>query len=238
MWFDTFSAHCVKEFPREACGLLVDGNFIPCPNTHEEPTKHFRIDPLHYAKASAMGKVEAILHSHPYNKFNPPRWPAEWPTTADMNGYFSTAVPWGIVACDGEGITQPVWLKDEPEPLVGREFIHGINDCYSLIRDWFRLERGIVLKDFARGMEWWLNSANLYEDNFQAAGFSEVDQAEATIGDVVLIKYMSPVINHGGVITGTNELLHHQFHRLSGHDRLDKWSRKIEKVVRFTGETA
>ena len=229
-----FTKHVLQDYPREACGLLVDDLYIPCPNSSPDPYKHFRIDPLHYVKASALGTVKAVLHSHPYDKFRSPQWPKEWPSGPDMECWMKSDVPWGIVSTDGEGISQPVWLDNSViPPLEGREFIHGINDCYSLIRDWFKINKNITLPNFARGIEWWLAGKNLYDENFEQVGFYEIPIEEATIGDCVMMKAASPVTNHAAVIVGTNQIMHHLFNRLSGVDSLSKWNRCIVRAVRY-----
>lgn len=232
-----FELECVKQFPREACGFIIDDEFVPVPNSAEEPTQTFRIDPVHQVKASAMGAIQAVLHSHPYNKFNMPKWPVEWPTTPDMASWMKGNIPWGISATCGEGISQPVWLDESYiAPLEGREFIHGINDCYSLIRDWYRINKQVVLPNFARGTEWWYAGKNLYDDHFEEAGFYTIPLEQAEIGDVILMQAASPVTNHGAIVVGPNQILHHLFNRLSGVDSLKKWDRCIVRAIRYKGQ--
>ncbi|MBT0593344.1 Mov34/MPN/PAD-1 family protein, partial [Escherichia coli] len=40
-------AHALDESPRECCGFVIQSGrrqrYIPVPNTHENPTEHFRI---------------------------------------------------------------------------------------------------------------------------------------------------------------------------------------------------
>jgi cell wall-associated NlpC family hydrolase len=232
-----FTQHVLKDFPSEACGLIVDGNYTPCPNSAPDPSSDFVINPVHYVKASALGTVEAVLHSHPYDKNFDHRWPKEWPSTPDMQSWMKGTVPWGIAATCGEGLTQLVWLDEaNPQPLMEREFIHGINDCYSLIRDWYRINKDITLPNFARGIEWWYAGQNLYEENFEKAGFYEINLEEATVGDCVMMKAAAPVTNHAAVIVGPNQILHHLFNRLSGIDSLSKWNRCIVRAVRYGGQ--
>lgn len=230
-----FERHVLACYPEEACGLVINDEFVPTPNSSPTPLTNFRIDPLHLVKATSLGKVQAVLHSHPYRLQNAPKHPAEWPSSWDMTSWMANSTPWGIVATDGEGISQPVWLDEaNPEPLVGREFIHGINDCYSLVRDWFRQERNITLKNFARGMDWWDSGEDLYDQNFSLAGFVSIPFEDVQVGDCVLFKVRSPVTNHAAVVTGTNQILHHLFHRASGHDTLAKWARVINRAVRYS----
>lgn len=230
-----FEADVLKRYPEEACGFIIKGRYVPMKNVAEDPLTTFRIDPKEYVKAAKRG-IAAVMHSHPYSMEFSTTYPPQWPSTADMKGWLNHGVPWGICATNGEGITEIVWLDDaHPAPLVGREFIHGVNDCYSVIRDWFRMERGIVLPNFARGMEWWERGEDLYDQNFEAAGFKTIPFEEASVGDCVLFRVASPVTNHAAVITGENEILHHLFHRQSGHDTLSKWTRVINRAVRYVG---
>jgi len=60
-----FEAHARQQYPREACGVVVDGKYWRCRNIADEPTQDFVLDPWDYAVASFYGKVEAIVHSHP-----------------------------------------------------------------------------------------------------------------------------------------------------------------------------
>lgn len=231
-----FTAHVIQEHPREACGFIVDGNYIPVPNSSQTPLVSFRVDPIHYIKTAALGEIQALLHSHPYLPGTHSQWPMEWPSTGDMETWLKGTIPWGICASDGEGITQLVWLDEEhPEPLIGREFVHGINDCFSIIRDWYKINRSTVIPNYARGMDWWFSGKNLYEDNFEKAGFVEIDRSDIQIGDVVLIRVAAPVVNHAAIVTGENEITHHLHKRLSGVDSLAKWNKTIVRAVRFKG---
>ena len=37
-------------------------------------------------------------------------------------------------------------------PLLGREWVWGVTDCWSLVVDWYKEEKGIKLKDYQRNM--------------------------------------------------------------------------------------
>lgn len=230
---EAFRNHVLEVYPEEACGLVVGGRYIKCDNVAENKLTNFKIDPLKIIKYS--GKIQAVLHSHPYKLGAPQKWDPVWPTTADMRNWMQDSIPWGIVSTDGEGISQFVWMDDSTwEPLEGREFIHGVHDCYSIVRDYFR-EKGITLPNYARGVEWWDKGQDLYSENFQKAGFVEIKKEEATVGDCCLFQVRSPVINHAAVITGEDEIIHHMFHRLSHKDSMARWERQIVKYVRYQG---
>lgn len=233
----SFQEHALQVYPNEAVGFVINDEFVPVSNTADDPLTTFRVDPNDHFKCANLGEIQALLHTHPYDKFNAPKWPPEWPTTVDMEGWLQGTIPWGIAATEGEGLTQLVWLDDtDIQPLEGREFIHGINDCYSLIRDWFRVNKQVTIPNFARGMEWWYSGRNLYDENFEAVGFVPIPLEQATIGDCVMMKTASKVTNHAAVIVGNNEILHHLFNRLSGVDSLAKWNRCIVRAVRYVGK--
>jgi proteasome lid subunit RPN8/RPN11 len=233
---DAFSAHAVKQFPEEACGVLVDDKYIPCTNAAHEPRFDFKISSQELAEIKVKyGKVQAVLHSHPYHgtaQDHPPEWPSEH----DLDSWIKSKKPWGIAATDGQGISRMVWLDDKnPEPLIGREFIWGKNDCYSLIRDWFKLERNVTLPNFPRAWKFWEHRIALYDDNFAKAGFVEIKPDEVQVGDCCFMRLHGQFAGHAAVITGPDQILHHTVHRLSGYDSLHRWMRNITRFVRYEG---
>ena len=47
-------------------------------------------------------------------------------------------------------------------PLLGRQWVWGITDCWSLVRDYYKQERGIELKDYERP----ITPETVYERSF------------------------------------------------------------------------
>lgn len=195
-------AHALREDPNEACGYVVHGRYVPVDNVHEDPKFFFRVRPevdLTMRKAGAT----TFVHSHPGGPFGPSR--------ADMEKQIKARMPWtlcattpdkrGFVASWGEGV--PV------APLIGRPFIHGIWDCYGLIRDWYKLERKIVLGEMPRDHLWWHRGQDLYVENFEKFGFRKVPLVEARRGDCFIVKVESTTYNHAGVYLGEGLILHH-----------------------------
>ncbi len=233
-----FEKHVLKDYPKEACGLVVDGKYHPCENLHPEPTKHFRI-----SSEKLLLRPSAVLHSHPYRSLDrhTDGYRPEFPSASDIDHFNQTAVPWGIVATDGSGLSEMVWLDDnERPPLHGRLFIWGTQDCYSLVRDWFWQVKGINLYNVPREWGWWLkkDQPQLFEEYFAKAGFEIVPAPQVTIGDVALMRlgarHSPEVINHCGVISGTNELFHQGFGAwFSRPCRQDHWSKSIAKYIRY-----
>ncbi|MGO0792776.1 C40 family peptidase [Herbaspirillum seropedicae] len=139
-------AHAVAEYPRECCGLVVvdhggDEIYFPCRNVappgksgRDRRNDHFVLSKADQGAALDCGEVVAVVHSHP-------DWPAA-PTQGDLVSCEESALPWHIVrvdGADGEVVTAElvtVHPSGYRAPLLGREFFHGVLDCYALIRDW------------------------------------------------------------------------------------------------------
>jgi proteasome lid subunit RPN8/RPN11 len=204
-------AHAVAEYPRECCGLVVVRDrreiYRPCRNM-AAGTGHFILDPEDYAAAEEAGRITALVHSHP----DMPAAPSE----ADRVACEASALPWFIVAVakdDGGAVVTGEVVGFAPEgyvaPLLGRPFAHGVLDCYSLVRDWYARERGIVLPDFHREDGWWEagKSSDLYMDHYAEAGFRPLVNGEQIgPGDVVLMQIRSERANHAGVFIGAQAL--------------------------------
>lgn len=222
-WQADAEAHAKREYPRESCGLIVVDRgrerYIPCRNL-ASGTEHFILDPLDYALAEERGQIVGIVHSHPDASANP--------SEADRVACEASKLPWHIV-----GWPTAVWRNLEPSgysaPLIGREFSHGVLDCYALIRDFYSQELSILLPDFDRRDDWWRNGENLYVDNFAKAGFSRVESPKQN--DVILMQILSPVANHGGVFFEDNTILHHLHGRLSSRDVYGGYFRMVTTHV-------
>ncbi|MCX8016421.1 MAG: C40 family peptidase [Rhodocyclaceae bacterium] len=212
-------AHAAREAPRECCGLAVVRRgrlkYWPCRNIAGEA--EFAIHPEDQAAAEDAGEVVAICHSHVYL---PPQ-----PSEADRVMCETTGLPWLIVS-------HPTgdWQMLEPcgyrAPLIGRPFVHGVLDCYALVRDYYAI-LGVALRDYPREDDWWIKGGNLYLEHFAAEGFVEIPLAGLRPHDAVLMQVASPVPNHAGVIDADGYLLHHCHGRLSSRDVYGGYWRKV-----------
>ncbi len=235
-------SHAEAEFPRESCGLLLEGaagaEYQACPNAAASPETAFRIDPR--ALAAAGERLLAVVHSHP-----PPAPPC--PSAADMRQQIAMALPWHIVPVgEGGDAAEPFAFGDQARatdrPYVGRGYRHGVDDCYSIVRDWYARERGLVLADQPREWAWWADDGHpdLYERGFAAAGFVEVSPAEAAVGDALLIAFGArAAVSHAGVIVEPGVMLHHPSgagphdpNRLSRRDPIARWQGHVRRVLR------
>jgi cell wall-associated NlpC family hydrolase len=221
-----FAAHARSEYPREACGLIVDGELKLVANVHDDPFHHFELEWGSYATFSTHGKIQAVLHSHTNGK--------DFPSKHDMEQQIAMMVPWGIISLNSHETFPVFWFGDQvPIPVLSnRPFRHGVTDCYGLVRDWYRLNRGITLKNQPRDNEWWTGGQNLIMECFADGGFKEVEQANE-IGDVVIGQILSRVPNHLGVHVGNGEMIHHLTARPSRIEQIGIWRKFITGYLRY-----
>lgn len=204
-------AHAREAWPEECCGLVAGDAYHRCRNIAAEPRHNFEIAPSDYLVATQVhGPIQAVVHSHPESE-------GAFPSRLDMEGQMQTGVPWGIVSVNAQAAYDLFWWGDgvPVPPLVGRQFRHGVTDCYSLIRDWFRLERGILLPEFPREDGWWRKGGNDYVEGFGRAGFTCYATGMAgkdlvQPGDVILFSLENDTPpHHGAVYLGRGLILHH-----------------------------
>jgi proteasome lid subunit RPN8/RPN11 len=234
--------HAAAEYPRECCGLVVvfkgRERYWPCRNTAAKPGDQFRMHREDWPSAEDAGEIVALVHSHPDDSAKP--------SDADLVQCEASGVPWYIVAVHkGEPLDV---RRFEPSgylaPRVGRQVHHGILDSYTMVRDWYAREAGIVLPDFERQDDWWNDgTSSLYLDHFREAGCEIVtanirEHSEPLRrGDIILMQIRSgnDVPNHAGIFLGEgrNWFLHHLHGRLSSRDVFGgMWAECTRMVVR------
>ncbi|MDN5543045.1 MAG: C40 family peptidase, partial [Acinetobacter sp.] len=201
----------------------------------------FEIHHEDLTKAEDLGEIQAYVHSHPNASARA--------SDIDLIQIELHQKPWVICAYpDLEfQMYEPCGYK---APLVGRNYIHGIQDCYSIVRDFYERELGITLIDFERKDAWWESKENksLYLDGFGEAGFVEVGDMQ--YGDVLLCRVgRTEHVNHAVIwlgdqtelkseqtesCVGSSIILHHPYGRKSVREVFgSQWQERVAKVVRY-----
>lgn len=246
------AAYFQSVLPDEGVGFVTAGGFVPVPNIADGPTNAFAVDDTLWVQHAP---VLAVLHSHTNGHTAP--------SAADLRSQKASAVPWGIICVSAEHSGDPIWFGDEVaiSPLFGREFIHGVHDCYSLVRDAFRLgDVGlralpdplqriydwpfppVALLDLPRDDGWWNHGENIYEEHFAEAGFeiAQIDRhtlSSLRVGDCFLHKLHSKVANHAGVYVGDGLILHHVTGYTSHRSPANLWGAQAYLWLRYVGPT-
>lgn len=233
-------AHAAECFPAECCGLIVNNTYVSCRNIAKHADQ-FEIHHKDLARAEDAGEIQAFVHSHPNASARA--------SELDLLQIELHQKPWVICAYpDIEfQVYEPCGYK---APLVGRNYIHGIQDCYSIVRDFYERELGINLIDFEREDAWWEHkeSKSLYLDGFGEAGFIEVNDLQ--YGDVMLCRVgRTEHVNHAIIwlgdqtalkseqteaCVGSSIILHHPYGRKSTREVFGhQWQERVVKVVRY-----
>lgn len=61
---DKIIKHAEQDYPREACGFVLENDIFECPNLFKKDHNQFEISPFHYLRAKELG-AWAVYHSHP-----------------------------------------------------------------------------------------------------------------------------------------------------------------------------
>lgn len=224
--------HAIEAEPNECCGFILSvghhERVFRAQNSSSSPQEFFRIAPAEWVAAEKIGKVIAVYHSHP-------KRPAT-PSNADKAASEALNLPFYIVQPQSGKIELYTPVGWAPE-LEGREFVHGVFDCYSLVRDYYKKAHNIILPDYYREDKWWekLNSDDkgMYLDNYVDAGFYIIVDGSIMIGDMILMHLFSPVPNHAAIYIEDNMILHHVQGRVSNREIYGKlWRDRTTHVLR------
>ncbi len=228
------NAHFLSCYPNEGCGVVVNNTFKPCDNVFENPENNFRIRRGDYLKHEKAGGVEAVMHSHTHQDN---QHDVRSPSETDMTYQKATAVPWGLVACDGEHVNRPLWfgLKDLPA-IEGRFYVPNAQDCLTLCVDYMKMEFNIDLPIFPRPIDWQRSNKNMITDGIDVSGFKRLSRStpldELQHGDWLLLAVQSNYVNHCGIIAEDGMFWHQLENRFSKKDHIMKWEKQIKMFLR------
>ncbi len=188
--------HTKAEYPKESCGLVVNGEYVPCSNIADNPYDDFEIS------VNEWQTCDAVVHSHPQGQ--------RYLSGADRQQQQVTRCDWWLVVND-EIIKYPYM------PLLkGREFEYGTADCCSIVVDSYRLANIALINGKRLGIEEDIEQQTIVKC-FENTGFYQVDINELKAGDVILTRYENNhnKASHAGFYLGDEQVLHHEINKLS-----------------------
>lgn len=225
----------VSRAPQEAIvAYWGPDNWKELPNVCDTPEKEFALTPEDVADLYDQPPL-VLLHSHCNGSAEVSDLDSQMQQGSDMT--------WGIVAVTmneyGEvlGVAAPEYFgPDAPRPpLLGRRFLWGVRDCFTLVRDFYAIELGIELRDVPR-----IRNTSLYpeghwsKDYFHKASelldLYEVKRHERLPYDIVSMCVEDALTaNHCAVYLGEGKYLQQFNDRTSCVFQTDHEKRYLEK---------
>lgn len=218
-------------YPEEMCGLLLEASFVQLDNKAADRLDNFTIlaeDFLPY-----LGNIKAIVHSHTAKKRRPTHEDIRTPSVEDVKAQQLVQLPFLIVGTDGENVTEPLQYPKEPSNVyIGRPFIWFVNDCYSLVQDYYLFEKNIKLPPHKaeRNFTDIREQDNIFADHIESYGFrSETfDISLLENGTLLLLDGILGRQNHLGIYHEGQVL--HQL-SLSVQQPLEHFLRRIHALL-------
>lgn len=217
-----------NRYPQEAVWVITSkGMAIELENVAEDPINDFAVDQAKFWSY----EPKALVHSHTIQRghmgnrdnFVDPRAPSG----LDMQSQIAMDLPWGILAVDEDTVTDLLWFPDYDAELLGKPYISGVYDCYTLVQRYYYQNYGIKLYTVPYSPLWWETEPRLYIDNFKDAGFYEVRESELEVGDMILIRIFGDVATHSAVYLGNDQIMHHMGNRLSVIENYSRWRSRM-----------
>ena len=231
-WKNDAEEYAKQESPKEACGLLTvingEEKFWPCKNIAEGQHEFFAIDPEDWADCEDQGgEILGVIHSHPKGSANA--------SEADKASCEHLGFPYFIYSVEHTNWNEIKPTGWKPPSLIGRTWVWGKQDCWSLITDYFLEKKQINLKYWERPKSIRSFCENPYfEKVLTGSGFVEVNKDKLQKDDILLVEGAYKKLNHVALYYGEQLILHHSVKKLSCRELYDlKYIQATKKVYRY-----
>ncbi len=212
-----------KEAPFECCGFIVKNEknkpiVFPCTNVSNKKEDNFRISPEDYLRASELGDIEAVYHSHP------------------KESHSDNFTPLDLLNQD-HGFEIILYLLHKNKFLISscnnylnkyleRDYKINVTDCFTLMVDFYEQELGINIKrynykihDFFGEENWQNKEQSPFDTLFEKEGFSKVKYENIKMYDLIFFNdpkiYHANFSNHMAIYVGNQTMMHQPFNRVS-----------------------
>lgn len=232
-YFAQIAEHAESTPAQEVCGfLLLDGKgsleVMRVPNVAGDTSLHWQMPPTAYLQAKNTGKLIAMYHSHPDIQDSD-----ENPSHDDLRCSNNADLPMFIYSLKTKRFSyhrSPALIR----PFEGRQFIVGVQDCVSLVVDYYQVNWGVKLPFVLR-------TPDVIEK-----GFSRIDEF---LNDIMVKVSPESLVkddlvtfaigndgreNHVGIYVGDGRILHQLQGRVSDYQTLhSSWRSRIVNVLRL-----
>lgn len=238
-WQIQAKRHSIQNINEESCGLVFQKDdilyYLGAKNIAENRKNNFAIDPYAYLHAATTGKVIACFHSHIKNTS------FSW---SDINNSFKLNLPYYLynIKQDSMSYFSPSECKNYKKYLY-LKFDYGKNDCFSLIRNFYKNELDIEMSDPAQDratkyippencLVWsrekykeWANENSLVD--MDANNISQLKKYDILVFD----GFNKGEPSHGMIYIGNELVLHHPFNDISKIESIRKAHFKFLKFI-------
>lgn len=121
------------------------------------------------------------------------------------------------------------------QALLGKQWKYGVNDCFSLVREYFKLQ-GIDLPDFKRPADLEI-CESIFLLQAKAYGFVKVEFAMRKPGDVLIMRLGTAAPMHAAILLENEQILHQRQDSLSTAESLTAYHvKKVAAVFRYDAD--
>jgi len=118
------------------------------------------------------------------------------------------------------------------QSLVGLRWEYGVNDCFTLVRQWFKLQ-GIELPEFARPENLEICDS-IFLEQAEAIGFEQVEYGKRLPGDILIMRLHTRTPMHAAILLPDELILHQRQDSLSAIEPLRRYYvERIAAVFRY-----
>lgn len=219
-----------KAYPEEFCGLILeDVSLVVLPNEAEDKTKSFNFN---RGFLSLYGdKISYIIHSHTSKGF----FHVCTPSAKDIIAQHELNLPFLICGMEKTNFTPPLeYPPKRRQKYVDRPFIMGINDCGTLVQDFYLYEFEVMIKNNLLSKA---DNRKTYpehlKEEFARNDFVEVkdwNKETLVFGDILLSSTCGTRGNHTSIFIDRSRILNQSM--ISAYEPLENLFNSIEKVYR------
>jgi len=231
-WKESFKIYAQEQTPNEACGLLaiIEGKetFWPCKNLAEGKHEFFMLNPDDWVECEDRGEVIGVIHSHPLG--------AATASETDKAACEHIGFPYFIYSIEHDH-----WVSINPTgwkapSLIGRRFIWGKYDCWSIVTDWFQETKNIKIKYWERPKKIKDFVDNPYFDKVltESNFIKQKTNDNLKVGDVLLFEGEKDSLSHVALYIGDMMILNHSIRALSCRELFGlKYQQTLRGVYRY-----